>query len=258
MNKLIKIPSENFYYKVEKAVGKELLEQIKNKDGFIAGGSCRAWFANEEVTDYDFFFPTQMKYEEFELDTYTENEKEFSELIKSEFGDYEKVWISDNANTYRNEETGVIIQFIHNHYNPIVEQAKSFDFTVCAIAYDFNEKCFYTHPKFFDDLNNKRLRLIVNDASMLYPLAELERVAKYSRKGYYIREVDIVMLLLFIGKKFKEIKTYDDFKREINGMDINLIDGIFESTSLKLEGEFNPEALFEEIISFVDEDITKE
>lgn len=252
MTNLIKIPSETFYHKVAKAVGKELLERITLNNGFVGGGSCRAWFANEEVKDYDFFFPTKDDYNQFEDITYTENDKDFAELIKSEYGNYEKVWISDNANTYKNEENEVIIQFIHNHYNVIEEQIKSFDFTVCAIAYDFKEKCFYAHPKFFDDLNDKRLRLIVNDASMLYPLAELERVAKYSRKGYYIREVDIVMLLLFIGKKFKEIVTYDDFKREINGMDINLIDGIFESTNLKLEGEFNPDALFEEIISFVD------
>lgn len=249
MKELIKVPSENFYHKVAKAVGAKLLDKIVEKNGFIAGGSCRAWFANEEVKDYDFFFPTKSDYSKFENNVYTENENEFLEEVKSSLGNYEKVWISDNANTYKNSETDVVIQFIHNHYNPIEDQVKSFDFTVCAIAYDFKEKCFYAHPKFFDDLNDKRLRLIVNDESMLYPLAELERVAKYSRKGYHIREVDIVTLLLFIGKKFKEIKTYADFKREINGMDINLIDGIFEQTELKLEGEFQPEELFGEIMS---------
>lgn len=258
MRNLIKVPSENFYHKVSKAVGEKLLKEIIHHNGFIAGGACRAWFANEEVNDYDFFFPTKSDYIKFEENAYTENENDFLEEIDNTLGDYEKVWISDNANTYKNIETDAIIQFIHNHYNPIEEQVKSFDFTVCAIAYDFNEKCFYAHPKFFDDLNDKRLRLIVNDESMLYPLAELERVAKYSRKGYYIREVDIVTLLLFIGKKFKEIKTYDDFRREINGMDIALIDGIFEETDLKLDGEFSPDELFGEIKRFVGEDCIEE
>lgn len=254
MGELIKVPSENFYHKVSKAVGSKLLNKIIKNNGFIAGGACRAWFANEDIKDYDFFFSTKSDYSKFENDTYTENENEFLEDVNISLGDYEKVWISGNANTYKNTETDAIVQFIHNHYNPIEEQVKSFDFTVCAIAYDLNEKCFYTHPKFFDDLNDKRLRLIVNDASMLYPLAELERVAKYSRKGYKIREVDIVTLLLFIGKKFKDIVTYADFKREINGMDIQLIDGIFEQTELKLDGEFSPDDLFGEIKNFVGEE----
>lgn len=252
---LTKIPSENFYYKVQNAVGKELLDALITHNGFIAGGACRAWFENEEVKDYDFFFSSIKDYEEFKNATMSENDRDFLEDISTKFKDsYEKVWISDNANTYKNIDTDSIIQFIHNHYNPIEKQIHSFDFTVCAVGYDLKEKAFYTHPKFFDDLNSKRLRLVVNEESMLYPLAELERVAKYSRKGYKIKPVDIVALLLFIGKKFKEIKTYADFKREINGMDIALIDGIFEETALKLEDEFSGDDLFKEIKKFVGEE----
>lgn len=252
--KYTEIPSESFYKHLNKNIGDSLMEKIEDSYGYLAGGACRAWFANEEISDYDFFFEDEEDYKVLEKELFTNSGEELELLkIKGKYKDqYELKFQSDNALSLVNKKTNAKIQLVKIRFSSLEDQIKVFDFSVCSAAYNIADKCFITHPQFFDDLKDKRLRVLPNEEGLLYPLAEIERIARYSRKGYYIKGVDIVTVILFIAQRLENIHTYEDFKTEINGMVIQLIDGVFEESSLKLEDDFNPSDLFESIQTYIE------
>lgn len=250
--KYTEVPSETFYKHVKKQVGFDLIDKIIDSYGYLAGGSCRAWFADEKISDYDFFFEDEVSYLKLEKEIFKENlfgmlkiREEYKELYKVAFE-------SDNAISLINLKTESKIQLIKTRFSSLEDQIKVFDFSVCSAAYNLIDKSFIMHPLFFDDLKSKRIRILPTQDGLLYPLAEVERIARYSRKGYKIRGVDIVYVLLFIAERFKKIHTYQDFKAEINGMDISLIDGVFEETDLKLDGQFDGNELYDKIQEFLE------
>lgn len=253
---LTKIPSKSFYYKAKDEIGYNLFELISAHGGYIAGGAIRAWFADEKIEDYDIFFDSQGDLYQFLIELFdTEEEFLSSKSLGEGYSEhYKVVFNSVNAISIVNIKTDVEIQFIKalGRQLSIEKQIKSFDFSVCSAGYDIGKNEFVVHPLFFDDLKDKRIRVMQNESEMLYPLAEIERIARYSRKGYKIKGIDIVYVILFIAERMKKVKTYDDFKHEINGMDIVLIDGVLEEAKIDGKEDFDGMNLFGRIQEYLE------
>lgn len=127
---------------------------------WIAGGAITSAVAGEKINDYDIFTPQPAL---------------LRERLKKGIG-YASFEHDFFANFYLNNNK---IQVI-SRYAPENVQAifNTFDFTINCGAYDGD--VFACHDRFWQD--NATKRLVVNE--LFFPLKTLERVAKYSRRGY--------------------------------------------------------------------------
>lgn len=264
--KPIIIPSQTYHKNIQEEIGYNLFDLISEHGGYLAGGAVRAHFADEEVSDYDIFFESErglnqvlkklLKEEgDEELLFSIDEELLLSIVVEDEYSEhYSLKFCSSNAVSIIHKKNNIEIQLIKGdgRFKKVEEQIFSFDFSICSAGYDFEKSQFVLHPLFFDDLKSKRIRIVQDEKDMLYPLAEVERIARYSRKGYNIRGIDIVYVILFIAERMKKIKTYDDFRREINGMDIVLIDGVLEESEIKGDDKFDSMDLFSRIYEYVE------
>jgi len=129
---------------------------------WIAGGAITSAITGTTINDYDVFSPTpELLRDRLKAAIgYASFEHEF----------FTNFWINNRK-----------IQII-TRYSPESPQAafNTFDFTIVCGAYD--GKTFYCHDRFWQDIGTKRL--VIND--LFFPLKTMERVAKYSRRGYTV------------------------------------------------------------------------
>jgi len=129
----------------------------------IAGGSIRDKLLNVKIKDYDVFVQdkdTEQKLMEF----FNNNGKEGRVNDYLANYTYEKKWIQIVRGKYYNMKTTELID--------------SFDYTICMAMITTDGIKVGEH--FFEDLKNKRLRI----NKITYPLATLERLQKYIKKGF--------------------------------------------------------------------------
>ena len=153
----------------------DLLDQKEGQENaakpivyWIAGGAITSAITGEKINDYDIFSPTPelLRDKLKEAIGYASYEHEF----------FTNFWINNRK-----------IQVI-TRYSPESPQAifNTFDFTIVCGAY--NGKEFYCHDRFWQDIGTRRL--VVND--LFFPLKTMERVAKYSRRGYTVCPVGLL------------------------------------------------------------------
>lgn len=139
-----------------------ILDDIKDVNCWVAGGSVRKYFSNEKgTTDIDIFFP---------------NKKEW-EKAKNILNDNSKL-VFENNKTYKIKYKKYYVDLVKTFFSDPNECIKNFDFTVCSAAVD--KDTVYYHPTFFIDLAKKVL--VIN--SLPYPISTLQRLQKYILKGY--------------------------------------------------------------------------
>ena len=153
----------------------DLLDQKEGQENadkpikfWVAGGAITSAITREKINDYDIFSPTPEKLRDKlkEAIGYSTFEHDF----------FTNFWVA-----------GKKIQVI-TRYSPESPQAifNTFDFTIVCGAYDGKE--FYCHDRFWQDIANRRL--VVNE--LFFPLKTMERVAKYSRRGYTVCPVGLL------------------------------------------------------------------
>lgn len=142
---------------------KPILEAVNG--GWVAGGALRDYFAKSaNYSDIDVFFINE--------DAYNQARKKLKQLNAF------KVMYSHKTLAAFKWRTKTI-QLIGTHFfQDPAETISNFDFTVCCAAVDLQKV--YHHEHFFEDLACKRLAI----NSLPFPLATLERLQKYAKKGY--------------------------------------------------------------------------
>lgn len=137
---------------------------------WIAGGAIASAISGDKINDYDLFSPTP--------ELLRDRLKEAIGFASFEHEFFTNFWVNKHK-----------IQVI-TRYQPESPQAifNTFDFTIVCGAYD--GKTFYCHDRFWQDIATKRLVI----PGLFFPLKTLERVAKYSRRGYTVCPVGLMEL----------------------------------------------------------------
>lgn len=135
----------------------------------VAGGAILSLFCNASHYVND-------------LDIFSYSEKDLNELLVL-FGLKWKVRsVTDNSYTYETEKISQPSpQLIKIRKGMPQEVIDSFDFTICAVAYDFNLDKFFYHKNWKQDVLDRKIRLT---ESRNYKNMSLYRVSKYENRGF--------------------------------------------------------------------------
>jgi len=147
---------------------KSIYMENKNAYCWIAGGALRSYFSKGYVdSDIDVFFVYKLQFEIVR-----------DILIKN--NDVKTGYSDENISNfyYKGKKIQLISRF---YYNNMQDCINSFDFTVTCCAIDIDGKIIH-HPRFFQDLAMRKL--VIN--KLPFPIATLERLQKYIKKGYSI------------------------------------------------------------------------
>lgn len=172
-----------------------VLNILVNNNAIIAGGDLTSIILNEGVNDFDIWFSNENDYKQAKKDMnllYNENTKHNS---------YSK-FTTINAITYtiNNKKYQFISSFKYTfgNVNTIINQ---FDFTCVMCGLDLkNEKLIY-NDKFFRDAKSKTL--IINK-ELKSPASLLDRIVKYTKKGYRIPKETQRVALRLLSKLTEE------------------------------------------------------
>lgn len=146
----------------------EILDMVKNNDGVILGGGYFRKLVDEDdvLCDYDIFFTKNDAIEKL---------KNHLELLG-----YRQVFACPKGElfTYKKQD-GVKVQLITKFiYSNLREMVDSFDLTACCAGWD--GEMFESNRRFIFDVKSKRINL----NKVTYPVATMNRIAKYTGKGY--------------------------------------------------------------------------
>jgi hypothetical protein len=138
---------------------------------WLAGGAIRSLFDNTEIEDYDLFFSDYRLY----IDT-------FARLISIHGFEIKFICPEGKLITLKNK-AGVKVQLITaQFYQSEVQLINTFDFSVTQFATD--GETIFVGSTSIQDAENKVLRL----ENLSYPVATINRLFKYKKKGYNIGE----------------------------------------------------------------------
>lgn len=173
---------------------------------WVAGGAVLAAIAGERINDYDIFSPHPQRLI----------------AILDECGKYKRGKSVDGFFQNYHDEYGNTIQIITrvNVSSPEII-FEIFDYTIVCAAWDGNT--FYCHDRFWQDVATRRL--VVN--ALPYPLKSMERMAKYSARGYKACPIGLLLLAQAINAlkidwtnpKDNEISFYPDGTPRFPGVD---------------------------------------
>lgn len=173
---------------------------------WVAGGAVLAAIAGEKINDYDIFSP----------------HPERIIAVLEESPDYSKGKKVDGYFHNFHDNFGNMIQIITkvNVASPAVI-FEIFDYTIVCGAWD--GETFYCHDRFWQDVATRRL--VVN--ALPYPLKSMERMSKYSARGYKPCPIGLMLLARAINNlkidwdnpKDNEISFYPDGTPRFNGVD---------------------------------------
>jgi hypothetical protein len=156
----------------------EYLSQFRDLDIYcwIAGGSIRDFFLNEERNDIDLF-----------LKTSSDQLKAKNLLIGNGFTILKKHPNHYTLGRGANELYGLMIA----ENNP-QECIDNFDYTVCSAALD-SELNFFHHVDFFEHLKEKKL--IRSEQSDRWVITNVRRLRKFLKRGYSIDKKNLIQYL---------------------------------------------------------------
>lgn len=146
--------------------------------GWLAGGAIRRLITGADLdSDFDFFFKSKVKFDDFYISIRGDKNIKIKEELKNEFN----LKLTLDIFCY-NElvHENIIFQLINiNYYENPEDLLKSFDFTLCQFATD-GESLFCGDTSLWDTASKK---IVVN--KITYPVASLRRMFKYTKQGYY-------------------------------------------------------------------------
>lgn len=169
---------------------------LYNDGVVLAGGALRKIHdSQDEVCDYDFFFTSAQG---FEMAKKMIGIFKWECIFKCPLGE---------LLSYKDAD-GVKFQLIKKRlYSDPIDLIESFDFVPCCAAFD--GETFYYHTKFKHCVVVKELML----NKFEYPVASLKRMAKYSKKGYFMTKgflIDVIEELKDIELDDKNTALYID------------------------------------------------
>ncbi len=181
-------------------LGKNLVSDLKGKKCYIAGGTITSLFSKREINDIDIYF---------------KSEKALIDVVTDIWED-RTGWIVSTTNkaTLIKYDGKTDVQIIHFKYFPTAEDIfRTFDFTVCMGAFDFETEEFILHEDFMQHNSQRILKFNKNTA---FPIVSLLRIQKYKEKGYDISKPEYTRIALTCMDL--KIDTYEDLKEQMGGM----------------------------------------
>lgn len=117
--------------------------------------------------------------------------------------------------------TYVKVQFCKYNYPTMARLVESFDFAHVQIAYDiFTQEVTYT-----EQAKEAFISRTTTFTGSEYPLSSLIRISKYYKRGYISgRGLIGEVLLIFKAILERGFEDYDDFKDQLNAVDLNFFD----------------------------------
>ena len=172
---------------------------IKNKA--IFAGS--AMIPRHDINDIDVFFYSYKNYKNA-VDIITQTYKYF-----------------ETTNCVTIEANGVKIQLCKYTYPTMARLVESFDFAHVQIAYDiFTQDVTYT-----EQAKEAFISRTTTFTGSEYPLSSLIRLNKYYERGYISgRGLIGEVLLIFKAILERGFEDYEDFKDQLNAIDLNFFD----------------------------------
>ncbi len=131
---------------------------------WLAGGSILRWWNEEPEADYDIFFYDGAQLNKAQEDLFNSN--------------YYQVSASDYADTWENDEGNIIQVCYERWYDTPQEVIDSFDFVLCMWLCGSNRILTSS-----ETIHDSKLKFI-NIENIRYPGRILERLFKYSQRGY--------------------------------------------------------------------------
>lgn len=192
--------------------------EVSIEGTFVAGGAILSPIIGQEVSDYDVYPKDQSKL----FDILVEADESYGAYV---------VKISDRCITLKcnkvikSDGERCIMQIVTlDNFESADKIFETFDFTVCMGAYDCDEKKFYYHESFWEDVASRRINFNVDTR---YPYASLVRVGKYAKKGFSIPKTEYLKLGMSIARHGLPV-SWDELEKSIGG---------FYGKTLKLEVE---------------------
>lgn len=191
-----------------KARGESLLDMLPDdikkvlidNRGIFAGS---AMIPNHSINDIDVFFYGCIDY------------KNAVDVLKQVYKYFE------TPNCVTIEANGVKIQLCKYIYPTMARLVESFDFAHVQIAYDiFTQDVTYT-----EQAKEAFISRTTTFTGSEYPLSSLIRLNKYYERGYITgRGLIGEVLLIFKAILERGFEDYDDFKDQLNAIDLNFFD----------------------------------
>ncbi len=170
--------------KIWKLLKKLDLEKISKKtNAFICGGSILTLFyENRIISNIDIFFKSIEDLNKFRM--FVESIEDCEIITEDDFIVHFK---------YRTKH----IKLYKKNLGSVYEVLNNFDFTICQIAFVPKENCFAMSRCFLKDLDARQL--VINQ-NVPNPLSTIERITKYSKRGFEISPEQSMVLALLINK----------------------------------------------------------
>lgn len=170
---------------------------LKRYKVFLAGGAITSLFTNKEINDLDIYFRSK---------------EELSDFLYEEMRGN---WVvAHTAKAFLFKYQNLKVQAIYFRYFDKAEDIfKTFDFTVCMGAFDFEQEKFVLHDDF---LKHNSQRILKFNPDTAFPIISALRVDKYKKKGYYISKCEFLRVMLTILDT--NIDNYENLKAQMGGM----------------------------------------
>lgn len=202
-------------------------DMLRATGGIIAGGALTAVFSGGRINDLDVFFQDAEQFNKARCIV-----QELPSDLKFQ---------TDVALSYLC--TGVPVQLIKKVFGNRHEVLRSFDFTVCMGAYEYNNNVIDLHERFLYDLANRNLVFNINAQ---YPIASMWRVRKYLARGFKIPAVELIKLALSIHRL--TINSYADLREQLEGIDTLLLKSVTDALSARADDVYE----FDEALKFME------
>lgn len=214
-------------------LGKELVELLKKYKVIVAGGTITSLLSNKDINDIDVYF---------------RNEESIIDFVSEIWGDSH--WVVSHTKKATQfafavkDRDAIDLQLIHfEYFNSPEEIFKTFDYTVCMGAFDFEKEEFVLHEDF---LKHNSQRLLKFNSDTAFPIVSMLRVQKYENKGYKISKPEFIRIILTCMNL--DINTYEELKEQMGGMYGINYDKLFEDVD---DEEFDLQQAIDKISDLV-------
>lgn len=180
---------------------------LKRHDGtpiacWIAGGCIRDLILyGAHNTDIDVFFPNVGEIQDAKPLVLSVTKPGITSTVNQGVSKM----IFESGFVYKYETPLGKIDLIRRNFSGPADTVASFDFTVCAAAFD-RDGNFYHHERFFTDLQARKLVCL----TLSHPLSTLRRLQKYVQKGFTICNGGVLQLAQAI-QKCEDLSTQEVF-----------------------------------------------
>lgn len=201
----------------------------------IAGGAVRAYFHAEQIEDFDLFFRRNNDFtfrENIDRVRHTLMDKGFKETFVCPEGKlytYKKDIEIDITKVTHYTKTPIKVQLItEKEFIGVQELLDSFDFTVTQFAYDDEGRVWWSPQAISDTVDQ-----MLNINKITYPVATLNRIIKYNKKGYNTREAARQFVDMLVDEAIAAVDKTDSFDFRSLGDKIR-DNSIFSADSMRI------------------------